>query len=96
MGKADGSPKQFAEKLRKNPEGPVRYYLDEIGKVKGKRVLNLLGSKGNKAVCLALLGADVTVVDISSENQRYALELVKEAGVSISYIVIDVLELDEN
>ena len=91
-----GSPKQFAEKLIGNPKRPVRYYLDEIGEVKGKRILNLLGSKGNKAVCFALLGADVTVVDISSENQRYALELAKEAGVSISYIVADVLELNEN
>ena len=88
-----GSPKQFAEKLKGNPKSPIRYYLDEIGEVEGKRILNLLGSKGNKAVCFALLGADVTVVDISSENQRYALELAKEAGVSISYIVIDVLEL---
>lgn len=91
-----GTPKQYAEKLIENPERPIRYYLDEIEKVAGKRILNLLGSKGNKAVCFALLGADVTVVDISSENQRYALELAEEAGVSISYLVTDVLELNEN
>ncbi len=90
-----GTPKQFAEKLIENPEKSIQYYLDEIGNVKGKRILNLLGSKGNKAVCFALLGADVTVVDISSENQRYALELAEAAGVSISYLVSDVLELDD-
>jgi SAM-dependent methyltransferase len=90
-----GTPKQFAKKLVENPEKPVQYYLNEIGDVKGKRLLNLLGSKGNKAVCFALLGAEVTVVDISSENQRYATELAKEAGVSISYIVSDVMELKE-
>ena len=56
----------------------------------------LLGSKGNKAVCFALLGADVTVVDISSENQRYALELAEEAAFSISYLVSDVLDINEH
>ena len=91
-----GTPKQYAEKLKENPEKPVRYYLNELGDVSGKRILNLLGSKGNKAVCFALLGADVTVVDISSENQRYALELAEEAGVFISYLVTDALDIDEN
>ena len=91
-----GTPAQFAEKLKENPEKSIQYYLDEIGEVSCKRILNLLGSKGNKAVCLALLGADVTVVDISSENQRYALELAEAAGVSISYLVSDVLDLNEH
>ena len=63
--------------------------------VKGKRILNLLGSKGNKAVCFALLGADVTVVDLSSDNKRYAMELAEAAGVSLTYIVQDVLELQD-
>ena len=88
-------PKQYAEVLKENPEKSVQYYLNELGDVSGKRILNLLGSKGNKAVCFALLGADVTVVDISSENQRYALELAEEAGVFISYLVTDVLDIDE-
>jgi 2-polyprenyl-3-methyl-5-hydroxy-6-metoxy-1,4-benzoquinol methylase len=91
-----GTPKQYAKKLKENPEKPVRYYLDELGDVRGKRILNMLGSKGNKAVCFALLGADVTVVDISSENQRYALELAEEAGTFISYFVTDVLNIDAN
>ena len=91
-----GSPEQYAEKLKENPVKSVRYYLNELGTVSGKRILNLLGSKGNKAVCFALLGADVTVVDISSENRRYALELAEAAGVSISYLVSDALDIDEN
>jgi SAM-dependent methyltransferase len=91
-----GTPKQYAKKLKENPEKSVRYYLNELGDVSGKRILNLLGSKGNKAVCFALLGADVTVVDISSENQRYALELAEEAGVFISYLVADALDIAEN
>jgi 2-polyprenyl-3-methyl-5-hydroxy-6-metoxy-1,4-benzoquinol methylase len=90
-----GSPKDYAKELMVDPSNKVGYYLDEIGNVEGKRVLNLLGSKGNKAVCFALLGAEVTVVDISSENKRYAMELAEAAGVSLTYIVKDVLELGE-
>lgn len=90
-----GTPTTYAEQLKIDPSKKVSFYLNEIGEVKGKRVLNLLGSKGNKAVCFALLGADVTVVDLSSENKRYAMELARAAGVSITYIVKDVLELTE-
>lgn len=90
-----GTPTTYAEQLKADPMNKISFYLNEIGEVKGKRVLNLLGSKGNKAVCFALLGADVTVVDLSSENKRYAVELAKAAGVSITYIVKDVLELTE-
>ncbi|WP_432357930.1 class I SAM-dependent methyltransferase [Sporosarcina sp. UB5] len=89
-----GSPKDYANELKADPSKKVSYYLDVIGDVDGKRVLNLLGSKGNKAVSFALLGADVTVVDLSNENQRYALELAEAAGVSLTYIVKDVLELE--
>ena len=35
------------------------------------------------------MGADVTVVDISEENSKYATELAKEAGVSLEYVVHD-------
>lgn len=91
-----GTPKEYAAILKNAPVDPIRYYMNDIGEVKGKRILNLLGSKGNKAVCFALLGADVTVIDISEANQKYALELADEAGVSITYVVSDVLEIDEN
>lgn len=90
-----GSPNDYASELKEDPSKKVSYYLGEIGDVRGKRVLNLLGSKGNKAVCFALLGADVTVVDLSSENQRYAMELAEAAGVPLTYFVTDVLELAE-
>lgn len=90
-----GSPRKFAEAIKNDPMKSIDYYMEEIDEVNGKRLLNLLGSKGNKAVSFALLGADVTVVDISESNQRYALELAREAGVSLTYIVKDVLDLDE-
>lgn len=63
--------------------------------LKGKKIANLLGSHGTKAISLALLGADATVVDFSYENSRYALDLARECNVSIKYIVSDVLNMPE-
>lgn len=50
---------------------------------KGIRVANICGSRGKKAVPLAVLDAKVTVFDISVENERYAMELSEAAGVQI-------------
>lgn len=66
-------------------------YFDSFDKAK---VANICGSCGKKAVPLALLGADVTVFDISEDNKRYALETAEEAGVSINYEVCDILKID--
>ena len=51
-------------------------------------------SCGKKAVPLAVLGAQVSVFDISKDNEKYALELAAAAGVSLDYVVGDVLEMD--
>ncbi|MBO1580334.1 bifunctional 2-polyprenyl-6-hydroxyphenol methylase/3-demethylubiquinol 3-O-methyltransferase UbiG [Bacillus sp. XF8] len=88
-----GTPKEYAKKLMQNPAHEVAYYLPYIQNPRGKRIINLLGSKGNKAVAFALLGADVTVVDISESNAKYANELADATEVSIEYIVSDVLEI---
>jgi 2-polyprenyl-3-methyl-5-hydroxy-6-metoxy-1,4-benzoquinol methylase len=55
----------------------------------------LIGSNGYKAVALALLGADVTVVDFSEANRHYAMDLARVGGVTIKYIVSDVLKLSK-
>ena len=39
------------------------------------------------------LGSEVTVVDISASNAKYANELADAAGVSIQYVVSDVLNV---
>jgi 2-polyprenyl-3-methyl-5-hydroxy-6-metoxy-1,4-benzoquinol methylase len=88
-----GSPDELAERLKKDPGHPLRYWLKYIGKPSGLKVLNLLGSHGMKANCLALLGADVTVVDISEENRLYASEVAAAAGVKLNYICADVLNI---
>ena len=88
-----GAPADYAKKIIEDPMREVDHYLPYIQSPKGKRIINLLGSKGNKAVALALLGADVTVVDISASNAKYANELADAAGVSIEYVVSDVLHV---
>jgi 2-polyprenyl-3-methyl-5-hydroxy-6-metoxy-1,4-benzoquinol methylase len=88
-----GTPGEYAQVLKAEPEKNVSHYLNYMGKVSGKKIINLLGSKGNKAVSLALLGADVTVVDISEGNKKYATELAEAAGVEINYLVSDALNI---
>lgn len=88
-----GWPSEAAEKIKKDPEARLSTLYKYFGKVKGKKIINLLGSHGGKAIALALLGADITIVDIASENARYANDLAKAAGVEIKYIVSDVLKI---
>ena len=58
------------------------------------KVANICGSCGKKAIPLALLGAEVTVFDISEENKKYAVETAAAAGVKIGYEVCDIMEID--
>ena len=69
-----GTPDELAVELKLEHKHHLRYWLKYIGDPAGKRVINLLGSHGRKAISLALLGADVTVVDISEENRLYAMQ----------------------
>lgn len=55
---------------------------------------NICGSNGRKAIPLSLLGANVTIFDISEENRRYALELADCTNTVIDYIVGDVYDID--
>ncbi|SET37796.1 class I SAM-dependent methyltransferase [Paenibacillus sp. NFR01] len=90
-----GTPAELAEDLKKSNRHYLRHWLKYIGDPAGKRVLNLLGSNGVKAIALALLGADVTVVDLSEENRRYAAEVSSAAGVKLDYICSDVLHIPD-
>lgn len=54
----------------------------------------MCGSCGKKVVPLAVLGAEVTVFDISEDNKKYALEVAEAANVSLNFEVCDILEID--
>ncbi|WP_214851564.1 class I SAM-dependent methyltransferase [Exiguobacterium sp. s193] len=90
----DGAPLDKANEILSNPKASLKKHQDYFQEVTGKRIANLCGSNGRKAVPLALLGADVTVFDISEANRRYALELAACAGTEIEYIVGDIHDID--
>ncbi|MER2058140.1 MAG: class I SAM-dependent methyltransferase [Niallia sp.] len=92
--KRDGHPKEKAQEIMKNPRASLKKHQALLGQVEGKKIANLCGSNGRKAVPLALLGADVTIFDISKENERYARELAYHANTTIKYIVGDIYDID--
>lgn len=69
-----GKPDQVAKNMLKQPKKYLRRHIEFLGNVKGKRIANILGSCGKKAIPLAILGSDVTIIDISEHNMKYATE----------------------
>lgn len=94
--KRDGSPNDKAKKILKNPKATLKKHQQYFENIEGKVIGNICGSNGRKAVPLSLLGADVTVFDISEENKKYALELATCANTSINYVVGDVYDINLN
>ena len=92
--KSVGLPEERAKKDVRDPIGMLKRYADYFDSYDGIRVANICGSCGKKAIPLALLGAEVTVFDISEENKRYAIEVASAANTQINYEVCDILEID--
>ncbi|MBQ4580726.1 MAG: class I SAM-dependent methyltransferase [Clostridia bacterium] len=89
-----GSPAELAARLKADPLGSLRRFAGYFDGFEGLRIANICGSCGKKAVPMALLGAQVTVFDISQQNRRYAVELAECAVTHLEYQVGDVLEID--
>lgn len=89
-----GSPAERAKKDVENPIGMLKRYSDYFDGYKDLKIANICGSCGKKAVPLAVLGAEVTVFDISEDNKRYALEVANAAKVDLNFEVCDILEID--
>lgn len=92
--KKEGPPVELAAKIENDPAHMLRRFSACFDRYRDVRIANICGSCGKKAVPLALLGADVTVFDISEDNRRYAMKLAKAAGAALQYEVCDVLEVD--
>lgn len=90
----DGAPTERAKRDRENPVGMLKQYAHYFDKYTDIKVANICGSCGKKAIPLAVLGAEVTIFDISEDNRRYALEVADAAQVSIDFEVGDVLEIN--
>ena len=91
-----GRPTDLAREIKQDPVGHLRKYASYFETYRGRRIANICGSCGKKAVPLAILGAEVTVFDISEDNKRYAMEVAEAAEIHIQYEVCDVLEIDRN
>ncbi|MDY4140637.1 MAG: class I SAM-dependent methyltransferase [Eubacteriales bacterium] len=89
-----GSPAELAARVMADPVRSLKRYARYFDAFEGVRVANICGSCGKKALPLALLGAEVTVFDISEDNRRYALEAADAAHVTLGYEVGDVLDVD--
>jgi len=92
----DGSPSENAAKIKQNPKACLKNHQKYFNNIDGIKIANPCGSNGRKAIPLALMGADVTVFDISEENKQYAMELAQSASVAIQYIVCDCYKIDLN
>lgn len=92
--KYSGSPADRAKRALEDPIGMLKRYSDYFDAYKGVKFANICGSCGKKAVPLAVLGAEVTVFDISEDNRKYALEVAAAANVNLNYEVCDILEID--
>lgn len=89
-----GTPSERAKKDLENPRAMLKNYSKYFGDVQGIKIANICGSCGKKAIPLSILGASVTIFDISIENKRYACETAEAAGTQIDYVVGDVMDID--
>jgi SAM-dependent methyltransferase len=90
-----GNPADIVGKIKENPKWRLHPFYKYMSDLQGKNVVHLMGSNGVKGVAMAILGGNVTVVDFSKENQRFATELAIAADVPLHYLVDDVLKSSE-
>ena len=68
--------------------------IEELGDVRGKRLIHLQCNTGADTISLARLGATVTGVDLVPDNVRYARQLAAECGVpDARFLESNVLEI---
>lgn len=94
--KTSGTPEERAKQDKADPKGMLKRYAAYFDRFQGVKVANICGSCGKKAIPLALMGAEVTIFDISEDNKRYATETARAANVQIGFEVCDILEIDRS
>jgi SAM-dependent methyltransferase len=94
--KNEGLPEERAKIIMENPMARLKEHGKYFININDLKIANPCGSNGRRAIALALLGADVTVFDISEENKKYALELAHCSKVKLNYIVGDFYDVDMN
>jgi len=66
---------------------------NEVGDVRGKSLVHLLCHIGTDTLSWALLGAQVTGIDISSESLKYARLLASRMGITAEFIESDIMDV---
>ncbi len=69
--------------------------VEEIGDVKGKKLLHLQCHFGMDTLSFARLGADVTGIDISDESIKVAIELSEELSIPARFLRSNVYKIDK-
>jgi 2-polyprenyl-3-methyl-5-hydroxy-6-metoxy-1,4-benzoquinol methylase len=69
------------------------YMMEQYVK-SGERILDIGGGPGRYAIYFSKLGCDVTLVDLSDANVRFAKQKADEEGVTIPAYVKNCLDLD--
>jgi GrpB-like predicted nucleotidyltransferase (UPF0157 family)/SAM-dependent methyltransferase len=84
----------FKQELQKKDSLLSNIITEELGDIKGKRIIHLQCNTGADTISLARKGAIVTGVDLASENIFYARKLAEELGIeNANFIEANVLEL---
>lgn len=74
----------------------MKLELDELGDVKGKKMLHLQCHFGMDTLSLARMGAEVTGADFSDKAIKLARELNEKTGQNAKFVCANVLELDKH
>lgn len=68
----------------------------EVGNVQGKSLVHLLCHIGTDTLSWALLGAEVTGIDISPKSLYYARQLAERMEIEADFIESDILDVIDN
>ncbi len=67
--------------------------LNELGNIKGKKILHLQCHFGQDSISLSRLGAEVTGVDFSEDAINYAINLADELRMDTKFICANIYDL---
>jgi SAM-dependent methyltransferase len=67
----------------------------EVGDVGGRSLVHLLCHIGTDTLSWALLGAQVTGIDISPQSLKYARMLAEQMGIEAEFIEADIMEVKD-
>src|SRR5690606_40912600 len=71
-----------------------KYILEELGDLRGKKILDVGAGLGESSVYFALQGAEVYFNDISPKMGEFAKQLADKHGVSLKYLIAPIERLE--